>query len=173
VALILIVLLSIAVPTFLAVRSSGRNRAAQANLNTALQAAQRLYISTASYSNVTASALQQAEPSLTYIEAGGCGQQVCNSSAPNDIVVLTTPYGNPQAVELAAWSSSGTCWFLLSLQDSWPSDPMGSYTDPAPTTAGTYYGKLAMSSSKSCNITGRNVGVNGGGWASTFSAAQG
>ncbi len=173
VALIMIILLSIAIPTFLAVRSSGRNRAAQADLHTALQAAQRMYISTANYSNVTATALQQVEPSLSYVEAGACGRQVCNSSGPNDIVVLTTPYGNPQAIEFASWSASGTCWFLLNLQDSWPNDPMGSYTDPAPTTAGTYYGKLSMSSSKSCNITGRNIGVNGGGWATSFGAAQG
>ncbi len=173
VALILIVLLSIAIPTFLSLRSSGRNRAAQSNLNTALQAAERLYIPNASYSNVTAVTLHHAEPSLTFVQAGACGSQVCNSSGPSDVVVWSTPYGNDQAVEFAAWSSSGTCWFMLSLQDSWQSDPMGSYTNPAPSTAGTYYGKLTMSSSKGCNIVNDNVGVNGGGWANSFSAAKG
>ncbi len=73
VVLIVAILIAIAIPTFLGVRSRAQNRAAQSNIRNEIAAAKAIFADTNSYGADTAAlvtALTLAEPSLTHQAVG-------------------------------------------------------------------------------------------------------
>lgn len=107
VLLILAILLAIAIPTFLGVTKSANDRAAQSNLNTALLNAKAQYQQNSQSYPATATlvtALQSAEPSLTFTNAASADQ--------NHISVFASTDGN--ALVLAVYSAqTHNCWFVV------------------------------------------------------------
>src|SRR2546427_6585385 len=67
VVLIIAILIAIAVPTFLGARQRAQDRAAQSNLRNGYTAAKTVYTDTQDYTQVTATAIQSAEPTLTVL----------------------------------------------------------------------------------------------------------
>jgi type IV pilus assembly protein PilA len=111
VLLILAILLAIAIPTFLGVTKSANDRAAQSNLNTALVNAKAAYQNNSqSYTGVNTNTLASAEPSLQFVAALTAGN-VGNSTAQGVISVAVSNDGN--GVALAAYSTSGNCWYQI------------------------------------------------------------
>jgi type IV pilus assembly protein PilA len=70
VILIIGILLAIAIPTFLGVRSRAQNKGAQSALRNSLVAVKTAYSDTGSLTNVTAANLTSIEPSLVFTSAG-------------------------------------------------------------------------------------------------------
>ncbi|MER3521874.1 MAG: hypothetical protein C4317_06775, partial [Acidimicrobiia bacterium] len=66
VVLIIAILISIAIPTFLGARRRAQNRAAQSNLRNALTTEKTYYVDTQRYTDVPAQ-LQQVENSLLWV----------------------------------------------------------------------------------------------------------
>jgi type IV pilus assembly protein PilA len=102
--------MSIAAPTFNRARATAQEHAAQANIRTALVAANTAYITTPdqSFSFVTPAALAAAEPSLhwsTTEQTNGPG----TISALNGQIVETGEW----ALGLAADAGDGTCWYAF------------------------------------------------------------
>jgi type IV pilus assembly protein PilA len=137
VLLIIAILLAIAIPTFLGARTRAQNRAAESNLRNALTAAKTLYTDTSDYSGVTTTSMQSTEPSLTFTT--GTTNTLGNVS-------VNVPTGN-QTVVLAAYSQSGTCYYL---------EDLGS-------AGGTQYAKQAGTS---CSASSAPTS-----WSSTSTAA--
>jgi type IV pilus assembly protein PilA len=103
VVLIIAILIAIAIPTFLGLRTRAQDRAAQADLRNALTAAKAIYTDDEAYTNADAAALDAVEPSLTFVN------DPTASTAPDyDVSVDST------ADEFAAarLSASGTCFWI-------------------------------------------------------------
>ena len=103
VVMIIAILIAIAVPTFLSVRTKAQDRAAQANLRNAFTAGKSIYADGQDYTQATAAALASSEPSLTFVAAGTASASAksisVDSSAATQIV-------------MASLSASGTCFFI-------------------------------------------------------------
>jgi type IV pilus assembly protein PilA len=146
VLLIIAILLAIAIPTFLGVTQSANDRAAQSNLTNGLTEATAQYQAlNQSYANVQA-ALQTSAPEFTW-NAGTA------STGPNVISVEPFDVGtsdtNDQGVMIAALSKTGTCWYVVNLQQN-PS--AGAPTGIASlTTAGTFYAETKNVTAANCS----------------------
>ncbi len=110
-------LISVAAPTFSAARATAQEHAAQANIRTALVAANTAYITTPdqSFSFVTPAALAAAEPSLRWSpseQTTGPG----TIAALNGQVVQTGDW----ALGLAADAGDGTCWYAFQSDNDAP-----------------------------------------------------
>ena len=144
VVLIMAILMAIAIPTFLGAKNGANDRAAQSNLTNALTAAKTLYANTGSYdttagySSTEVTALQSAEPSMTF---------VTTASTKSSVIGVQTD-ASGQALVLNAQSATGSCWWIADIEASDTHQPGGL---PNPTGAGTYYGQ---SSSCSTNPSG-------------------
>ena len=162
VLLILAILLAIAIPTFLGVTKSANDRAAQSNLNTALVNAKSSYQQNQqSYTGVNQTTLTADEPSLTYVSGAAAP-----STGQGVISMYTSADGN--GVVLAAFSKSNNCWILVDntsgVSNAAPNQNATTYngaTAPGsvPLTAGTWYGKIAGTTSASCNAVGPLTGA--------------
>jgi type IV pilus assembly protein PilA len=140
VLLILAILLAIAIPTFLGLTGGANDRAAQANLNTAItNAKSAASLNNQTYGGLTVGQLQTNEPAITWI-GGAVGKA-------GPVSVYLDPGGS--GVVLASWSPNfkGTCWFAVD-NISAVSDPAGPYgatasgvgtATQAPSNAGTFY----------------------------------
>jgi prepilin-type N-terminal cleavage/methylation domain-containing protein len=114
---IISIIISIALPGFNAARASAEEHAAQANIRTALVAANTAYITTPdqSFSFVTPATLAQAEPSLRWSpteQTNGPG----TISALNGQVVETGEW----ALGLATDAGDGTCWYAFQADNDAP-----------------------------------------------------
>jgi type IV pilus assembly protein PilA len=110
VVLIIGILISIALPTFLGARQRAQNRAAQSDLRYAIVAAKTAYTDTNDYSGATDAALPAIEPSLTYAAAN-----VASVALPKaTISVAFAAVGGAAAQEWGAarMSLSGNCYFI-------------------------------------------------------------
>ena len=113
VLLIIAILTAIAVPTYLGVISHAHNRSAQSELSEALSAAQSVYQTTQTFAvGSTATMVKDLaadEPALTYKTA-----TVKKATSNNKISVKVggTATGPTSWIALAAWSPSGTCWYV-------------------------------------------------------------
>jgi type IV pilus assembly protein PilA len=114
---IIALVMSVAAPTFNAARATAQEHAAQANIRTALVAANTAYITTPdqSFSFVTPAALAAAEPSLKWSST----QQ---TSGPGTIAAL-----NGQVAETGEWAlglvvdaGDGTCWYAFQSDNASP-----------------------------------------------------
>ncbi len=107
VVLILAILLSIAIPTFLGVTRSAVGRVAQANLNTGLQESQNAYYANSqayqSAATLTA-ALHKSEPSLTFQTAAS------TNHAQISVYVAADQNGVIEAVQSNAKKD---CWYTI------------------------------------------------------------
>jgi type IV pilus assembly protein PilA len=103
VLLIMAILLAIAIPTFLGVKTGAQDRAVQSNLTNGLTSAKAAYANGGTYAAAAAevTALQSAEPNISF-EAG------VSSSGSNNLSVNTSTDG--QELLLVGMSQSNTCW---------------------------------------------------------------
>jgi type IV pilus assembly protein PilA len=100
VVLIIAILIAIAIPTFLGARSRAQDKAAQSSLRNGLTAAKTVYTDNEDYTVITASDLNNTEPSLTFTLAG--------SSTTSKQVDVAEP--NKNVIVMAAYSNSGKCF---------------------------------------------------------------
>lgn len=101
VVLIIGILLSVGIPTFVGARTRGQDVAARSTLYAAATAATVLSDFGADYSRASAGALAVFEPSLTYVEG------TVASTGPNEVSVDSSTAGEWTAT---ARSASGTCF---------------------------------------------------------------
>jgi len=111
------VLIAIALPGFTAARASAQEHAAQANIRTALVAANTAFISTPdqSFDTITGTVLMAAEPSLRWSTTE-------LTIGPGTIAVI-----NGQVVETGNWAigiaadaGDGTCWYAFQSDNDAP-----------------------------------------------------
>jgi type IV pilus assembly protein PilA len=107
VILIIGILLAIAIPTFLGVRSRAQNKSAQSSLRNSLVAAKTAYSDSGSYVGVTPAALLVIEPGITFTLGG-------SSTGPNDVHMTAdaAPVTDVLHTEYRAWAQSagGNCY---------------------------------------------------------------
>ncbi|MCL4448231.1 MAG: prepilin-type N-terminal cleavage/methylation domain-containing protein [Actinobacteria bacterium] len=175
VLLIMAILIAIAIPTFLGVRGSAQNRAAQSDLTNGLTTAKLVYEISQSYNpgtnysgtgavdgtaqscagllNPTALAcvMGAKEPTLSYYPGSAI-------SGPNELSV-TTGTTAAQSVELAAYSASGACWYILDVESNASTVNSGA--------TGTFYGAAA----KQTSCTAAIGTAPASGWKNSFTAA--
>jgi type IV pilus assembly protein PilA len=102
VILIIGILLAIAIPTFLGVRSRAQNKSAQSSLRNSPVAAKTAYSDTGSFTGVTMATLQSIEPGILWSTSA-------TSAGPNDVHYTIT--GANLSI-YTAWSKSdsGNCY---------------------------------------------------------------
>ena len=100
VLLVIAVLISIAVPSFLGAKSRAQPRAAQSSLQIAFVEAKGIFADTESYGHVSPGTLQATEPGLSFTLAPSDGPKVVSVSATDDSVVL------------AAKAANGSCYAI-------------------------------------------------------------
>ena len=100
VVLIIAILIAIAIPTFLGAKTRAQDKAAQSSLRNALTNAKGIYTDTDLYTSATATALQTAEPSLTFVTTASTGPKV--------VSISTTA----QTFTAAALSAGGNCYVI-------------------------------------------------------------
>ena len=98
VLLLIALLISIAIPTFLGAKARAEPRAAQTSLQIAFTDAKTVFADTDSYSHVSPGTLEAAEPALTFT--------LGPSTGPKDVSVSATADG----VVLAARAVNGMCY---------------------------------------------------------------
>ena len=194
VLLIIAILLAIAIPTFLGVSGSARDRAAQSNLTNTMtdviayyQNAQTFDATATSTTSsqgtgagTTSAALQLQEPSFTWGSAACTTSNAakCVSVAPVDVASSN----DGQGVILATMSGTGTCWYAMNLQTTpaaYVASPLpadytaatgafaGQTATPNVTTAGTFYA-TESGSSVTCSAAQAQGFTH---WYSSYSAA--
>lgn len=138
VLLIMAILLAIAIPTFLGVKSGAYDRGAQSNLVNSLTSAKAGYANGGTYGTTPAleqAALGAAEPNITYTATGSVSQ-----ASGNSVSVNVSTDGNQ--VLLVGYSQAGTCWAA--------EDNEGAATaiTNTPSAQGVQYAHFAPTSSK-------------------------
>jgi len=171
VLLIIAILLAIAIPTFLGVTSGANDRAAQSNLTNGLTEAEAAY-----QNNAQGYAPTVALP--TAFPVSGATDQY-NTSAPEfqwaaaasvsqnevsiDPFAVSSTDTTDQGVALAILSKTGTCWYLINLQQT-----PGTGNASKQTTAGTFYGEKVKATA--CNASSA-LAVTGGITGTSYSTA--
>lgn len=141
VVLIIAILLAIAIPTFLGARERAQDRAAQSNLRNALTAEKVNYTDTQAYTDNTASAMTNIEPSLTY--------DVGLTAATKGIVYISVgdvSAGDKNVTCLSAKSAGGKIYGIADVATG--------------ASAGTYYFKNVAIAT--CDAAGASAGVKTG-----------
>jgi type IV pilus assembly protein PilA len=194
VLLIIAILLAIAIPTFLGVSGSARDRSAQSNLTNALTDTVAYYqngqtfdataTSTTSSqgtgAGTTSNALSTSEPAFTW-QAAACATNApkCVSVAPVDAASAN----DGQGVITAVRSATGTCWYALNLEinpSAYVASPLpadytattGAFagqtaTPTGATSGGTYYA-VESGSSVTCSAAHAQTFTT---WYSSYSSA--
>lgn len=103
VVLIIAILIGIAIPTFLGVRRSAQDRAAQSTLRNALTNAKAIYADSQDYASATPAALNNAETSIAFVDAitSSTGAKTVSTGSTSGEVFLAV-----------ARSESGTCFAI-------------------------------------------------------------
>lgn len=103
VVMIIGILIAIAIPAFLGARERAQNRAAQSNIRNAIATANVLYTDAQNYLLITQTNLDQAEPSLTFVNV-----TTAPTAAPKTInYVLSTV----TRVVMGVRSANGNCYY--------------------------------------------------------------
>ena len=176
VLLVVAILIAIAVPAYLAVTSGANDRRAQSNLVTSLIATLAAYSTPASFKSITSTSLDNAEPSLTFVQditsnfppPTTCKPtpDTCDSRGPENIswkIPFSTPQG--QVIILAALAASGTCWYVMTVEGNLSTAQHGQ------TLAGTYYGKNRAACRATNAPTSTTLG-GAGNWALSFASVS-
>jgi type IV pilus assembly protein PilA len=139
VLLIMGILMAIAIPTFLGVTGSARDKGAQSDLTNAVIAGKTYYAGKRSYSGMTITFLDKTMPEITF-ENGGTPAK----AYVNQVWMEVGVSGN--SVEYGSWSASGLCWVAVDDESTFSSTTFGSPSGMAyaymgksgsPTTAAT------------------------------------
>lgn len=131
VVLIIGVLVSIALPTFLGARTRAQDRAAQAQLRQALSAGRILFSDRGDYTTASVANLTLVESSIGWVDV--------TTTSPDPNTVSEDNTGGVYTI--ASYSKSGTCFFIR---------------DNPPTN--TRYGSIANTASTNC-YAGNNGSV--------------
>jgi len=123
VVLIIAILLAIAVPTFLGARERAQDRAAQSDIRNALTAEKVHYTDAQAYTDNSASALTNIEPSLTYVNGLGTADAVGVAASATTVC-------------MGKISKSGKVFSIIDIA-----------TSATAGVAGTYYGKVNCATS--------------------------
>jgi len=120
---IISLIIAIALPTFTAARSTAQDHAAQANLRTALVAANTAFLSSSdqSFDSVTPATLSANEPSLRW-SSSELTTGIGTISAINGCVGSGSSCqpGDPYAVGLADDAGNGRCWYAFQTDNDAP-----------------------------------------------------
>jgi type II secretory pathway pseudopilin PulG len=130
-----LILGAIALPAFVGARSNAQDRAAQSDLRNALAAAKICFTDADTYASCDANALGSIEPALTYTTGSSTGQ--------SDISLAVSSDG--QTIQLAALSSSGTCFSIRDVESGTTSGTTYGHQSGAACTAGTNATKFGSS----------------------------
>jgi len=169
VLLIIAILLAIAIPTFLGVSGSARDRSAQSNVTNALTNAIAYYQNGQSFdattgtggtatsqtgtgAGSTAGALQSTEPAFTWVAAGtACATNApkCVSIAPVDVATAD----DGQGVVLAVMAGTGNCWYAMNLQANPVANPQGATGTAASNYNGSQNKLLSLDGQASTSAT--------------------
>jgi type IV pilus assembly protein PilA len=109
VVLIIGILVAIALPTFLGARTRAADRAAESSVRNALSAGRVIFSDAENYNQATLVNLQSVEGSLNWVD----------ENTPSTDPTTISRYAASDELRLAAYSRSGTCFFL---KDVPPSD---------------------------------------------------
>jgi type IV pilus assembly protein PilA len=120
VVLIIAILITIAIPSFLGARRRAEDRAAQSNLRTSLVQAKVIYTDRQDYTMATSVALQALEGAIVFVDA---------ATPSTDAKQVSVDPAAVDFVALAAKSKSGTCFFLA---DDQGAGGTRYYSDPSP-----------------------------------------
>jgi prepilin-type N-terminal cleavage/methylation domain-containing protein len=101
VILIMGLLITLAIPSYMLVRRRAADRNAQGNARTGLVAAKSHLLDGADYSSVNLASIKAAEPSLTFQ-----WNSAAFSSGPKDVASWSTT----NEIMIAVWSISGVCF---------------------------------------------------------------
>ncbi len=140
VVLIIGILVAIALPTFLGARNRANDKAAQSGVRNAVAAAKTCFTDNDTYVGCDDAKLHTIETALTFVAAGGASTgpgSISNNVAPVTAGFVTTV---GDQINLAAWSKSGTCFYLR---------------DNA--TSGTFYGSSATAATACLSTLGNAV----------------
>ena len=141
VVLIIGILVAIALPTFLGARNRANDKAAQSGVRNAIAAAKTCFTDTNTYVACDDVKLKGIETSLTWVAGGGASTGP--GSISNNIPAAGQPAGagtvttTGDQINLAAWSKSGTCFFLRDNAQS-----------------GTFYGSSAVAATACVSTLG-------------------
>jgi type IV pilus assembly protein PilA len=139
VVLIIGILVAIALPTFLGARNRANDKAAQSGVRNAIAAAKTCFTDQDTYTGCDSAKLTTIETALTFVPAGGA------STGPGSISNSVPAVGAPvvtagDQIDLAAWSKSGTCFYLRDNAQS-----------------GTFYGSSATAATACLSTLGNAV----------------
>jgi type IV pilus assembly protein PilA len=142
VLLIIAILLAIAIPTFLGVTKGANDRAAQSNLTNAMTEASAVYQNSnqaypapsATFSSANTDAYQTSAPEFLWASIASAGANSQNEISVDSFAVANAADG--QGVALAVLSKTGTCWYIINLQQA-----PGASNASHQSGAGTFYGK--------------------------------
>jgi hypothetical protein len=120
-----LILLAIAIPTFIGARERANDRAAQSSARIALIGAKTIYTDSHSYEAATPEQLGSLEPSLTF------------TTAPSGAFTHVSVRGTSDTFAVAVLSTSGTCWVAVeTITSEFTSDTRyGQLPDGAPCAA--------------------------------------
>lgn len=112
VVLIIGILVAIALPTFLGARNRANDKAAQSGVRNGVAAAKVCFTDANTYTGCDATALGNIEKALTFVAAGGASTGP--GSISNNVAAVTAGFvvTAGDQINLAAWSKSGTCFYL-------------------------------------------------------------
>jgi type IV pilus assembly protein PilA len=139
VVLIIGILIAIALPTFLGARNRANDKAAESGDRNALAAAKTCFTDKDSYNDGTTAFCDDAALTLIETSLQFKGAAV-SSTSPNEISVLA----DAANVEyLAAWSKSGTCFYVKDDPLNAPGTQYASAADPTHTACSANDAKAA------------------------------
>ena len=141
VLLIMAILLAIAIPTFLGVKSGAYDRSTQSNLTNALTSAKAGYANGGSYATAASSevtTLSSAEPNLSFVTAAA-------SLGGNSVSVAVSADG--QELMLVGYSQSGQCW---AAEDNEGLTGSTAVTTGGDSSVGDWYTNWAESTTNTC-----------------------
>jgi type IV pilus assembly protein PilA len=167
VLLIMAILLAIAIPTFLGVKSGAQDRSAQSDLTNALTSAKAVFTAAGGYPQIASgliSTLHSTEPELTFTT----GALPSAPYAPHTISVAVASDGN--GLLLAEFSQDGRCWYAEDNEEGSAILPTG-LTGGSTSQGVTYEGTTAGATGITCNASAISASLsNGGTWTTSYPA---
>jgi type IV pilus assembly protein PilA len=159
VLLIMAILLAIAIPTFLGVKSGAYDRSTQSNLTNALTSAKAGYAGGGAYGTTGAlevATLTSAEPNLNFVATAA-------TLGGNSVSVAVSTDG--QELMLVGYSQSGTCW---AAEDNEGLTTGTSVTSGGTTASGDWYGHWTEATGSTCLASTVPSLTATGGWATHY-----
>ena len=187
VLLIIAILLAIAIPTFLGVTGSAKDRSAQSQLTNLLTEVTATYQNTQAFPSSTTSltSYSSGDPQFTWNDGNATTPTNCSTANTKCVSVANVDVASAtdaQGVVLAVMSTTGTCWYAVNLQaqpvttTAFGTETTGYVQFPLPSagaqTPGTFYAKSTATggghTAKACNA---GAAASGFTWANNYGAA--